>query len=193
MQLHRKEFAMRTSALCTSLVVLLAAAALAEDKPAATTFSVGEGKVSFTAAEGWKKVEPKSRIVEAEFEIPAAKGDETPSRLTAMGAGGDVEANIARWAGQFVAPAGAEVKPQIDKMTVAGAEVHVVSLAGTYKDSPGGPFAGGKTVMRENYRMLGAIAVTKSGNYFLKLYGPKTTIGENEKAFRAMVESMQVK
>ncbi len=183
---------MRILAVACVALILSAGSALAEEKPASGKFTVGEGKVAFTAAEGWKKVMPKSRIVEAEFEVPAAKGDELPGRLTAMGAGGDVEANIARWAGQFTAPAGAEVKPQIDKLTVDGAEVHVVSLSGTYKDSPGGPFAGGKTVMRENYRMLGAICVTKSGNYFLKLYGPKATIGENEKQFRAMVESMKV-
>lgn len=183
---------MRTLAIVFAASILTVQTAFAEDKPADRGFTVGEGKVAFTAAEGWKKVMPKSRIIEAEFEVPAAKGDETPGRLTAMGAGGDVEANIARWAGQFTAPAGAEVKPQIDKLTVDGAEVHMVSLAGTYKDSPGGPFAGGKTVNRENYRMLGAICVTKSGNYFLKLYGPKATIGENEKAFRSLVESMKV-
>jgi gluconolactonase len=183
---------MRHFAPIASIVCLFAGAVFAEEKPAERTFAIGEGKVSFTAAEGWKKVQPKSRIVEAEFEVPAAKGDETPGRLTAMGAGGDVEANIARWAGQFVAPAGAEVKPQIDKLTVDGSEVHVVSLTGTYKDSPAGPFAGGKTVMRENYQMLGAICVTKAGNYFLKLYGPKATIAENEKGFRAMVESLKV-
>lgn len=180
------------SLVYASLALLIAAPALAEDKPAATKFTVGEGKVTFTAAEGWKKVQPKSRIIEAEFEVPAAKGDETPGRLTAMGAGGDVEANVARWAGQFVAPGGGEVKPQIDKLTVDGSEVHIVSLAGTYKDTPGGPFAGGKTVMREDYQMLGAICQTKAGNYFLKLYGPKATIGENEKAFRSLVESMKV-
>jgi hypothetical protein len=167
--------------------------AWAEDKPAeATKFEIGEGKVALTAPAGWKKVQPKTRIVEAEFEVPAAKGDETPGRLTAMGAGGDVEGNISRWVSQFVAPAGEEVKPQIDKLTVDGAEVHVVSLAGTYKDTPGGPFAGGKTVLRENYKMLGAIYITKNGNYFLKLYGPKTTVSESEKGFRTLVESMKL-
>jgi hypothetical protein len=180
---------MRTLALVTALALFAAAFCQAQEKPADRGFTVGEGKVAFTAAEGWKKVMPKSRIIEAEFEVPAAKGDEAPGRLTAMGAGGDVQANIDRWAGQFVG----DVKPQIDKFTVDGAEVHVVSLAGTYKDTPGGPFAGGKTVMRENYRMLGAICVTKSGNYFLKLYGPKATIDENEKSFRGLVESMKVK
>jgi hypothetical protein len=108
-----------------------------------------------------------------------------------MGAGGTVEANIERWAAQFT---GEGVKPKVEKKTVGGSEVHVVDLTGTYKDTPGGPFAGGKTVLREDYRMLGAIIVTKdAGNYFLKLYGPKATVGENEKAFTSLVESLKVK
>ena len=69
----------------------------------------------------------------------------------------------------------------------------MVDLSGTYKDSPGGPFAGGKPVMRDNYRMLGAIIQTKDkGNYFLKLYGPKATIDENAKGFQNMVKSIKV-
>jgi hypothetical protein len=181
---------MRTFAAAAFLLTTLPL--LAEDKPAeATKFEIGEGKVALTAPAGWKKVAPKNRIIEAEFEVPAAKGDETPGRLTAMGAGGDVQGNIDRWVAQF-APAGEEVKPQIDKLTVDGSEVHVVALSGTYKDTPGGPFAGGKTVLRENYKMLGAIYVTKAGNYFLKLYGPKATVSESEKGFRTLVESMKL-
>ena len=42
--------------------------------------------------------------------------------------------------------------------------------------------------------MLGAIIQTKDkGNYFLKLYGPKATIDENEKGFQEMVKSLKVK
>ena len=49
-------------------------------------------------------------------------------------------------------------------------------------------------MLRENYRMLAAIVQTKdSGNYFLKFYGPKATVTENEKAFRDVVDSLQVK
>jgi hypothetical protein len=179
--------------LAFAAIALATCPVWAEEKPAEPTkFEIGEGKVALTAPAGWKKVQPKTRIVEAEFEVPAAKGDETPGRLTAMGAGGDVEGNISRWVSQFAAPAGEEVKPQIDKLTVDGAEVHVVSLSGTYKDTPGGPFAGGKTVLRENYKMLGAIYITKAGNYFLKLYGPKATVTESEKGFRSLVESMKL-
>jgi hypothetical protein len=178
--------------LATGLIALLPLLAAAEDQPAEKTpFAIGEGKLTLTAPAGWKKVQPKSRIIEAEFEIPAAKGDEIAGRLTAMGAGGTVEANIDRWVAQFT---GDDVKPKIEKKSVGGSEVHVVDLTGTYKDSPGGPFAGGKTTLREDWRMLGAIIVTKdAGNYFLKLYGPKATIGENEKGFTSLVESLSVK
>jgi hypothetical protein len=42
--------------------------------------------------------------------------------------------------------------------------------------------------------MLAAIIATeKSGRYFIKLYGTKKTIAANEKAFRAMVQSLDVK
>ena len=180
-----------THLLAIGFIALLPLLALAEDKPAETPFAIGEGKLALTAPAGWKKVQPKSRIIEAEFEIPAAKDDEIAGRLTAMGAGGTVEANIDRWAAQFT---GEGVKPKVEKKTIGGSEVHVVDLAGTYKDTPGGPFAGGKTTLREDWRMLGAIIVTKdAGNYFLKLYGPKAAIGEAEKGFQEMLKSLKVK
>ena len=168
----------------------------AEDKPAPEVFSVAEGKISFTAPAGWTKKTPKNRIIEAEFEIPAAKGEEIPGRLTVMGAGGSVEDNIKRWYGQFAQPDGGdtEAKAKVEKLEVAGQKVHLVDVGGIYKDTPGGPFAGGKPVMRANYRMLAAIVETKgAGNYFLKFYGPQQTVEDNAKAFRALVESVSVK
>jgi hypothetical protein len=160
----------------------------------ADEFTIGEGKLTFTIPPGWTRKAPASRIVEAELAIPPAAGDTTPGRLTAMGAGGSIEENIRRWVGQFVAPEGGAVQPKLDKLTVAGCEVQIVDLSGTYKDSPGGPFAGGQTILRENYRMLGAIIQTKdAGNYFLKLYGPKATIDQHAQAFHDLVKSLKIK
>lgn len=184
---------MRCTIALLSLTMLLPLLARADEKPAETPFTIAEGKLALTAPAGWIKKQPKINFIEAEFEIPAAEGDEIPGRLTAMGAGGSIEQNIDRWTGQF-AQGDEPVKPKVEKKTIAGSTVHLVDLAGTYKDMPSGPFAGGKTTLRENYRMLGAIIVTKdAGNYFLKLYGPKATIDENEKAFHAVVESLKVK
>lgn len=166
----------------------------AQEKAGDRTVSLGDGKLTLTAPEGWTKKQPTSRIVEAEFATPPAKGDDTPGRLTAMGAGGSMQQNVDRWVSQFVGEGDAAAKPKLDKLTVSGLEVHIVDLSGTYKDTPGGPFAGKNPVMRENYRMLGAIIQTKdAGNYFLKLYGPKATITEAEKGFHEMVKSLKVK
>lgn len=157
---------------------------------------VAEGKLTFTAPEGWEKKDPRIRIIEAEFSIPAAKGDEQPGRMTVMGAGGSVEANIDRWLGQFEQPGGKDSKDvaKIEKLKVNGQNVHYVDISGTYRDMPGGPFAGGKAVLREDYRMLAAIVETdKAGNYFFKFYGPQATVAANEKAFRSLVDSLKVK
>ncbi|HUE73244.1 MAG TPA: hypothetical protein VMP01_20325 [Pirellulaceae bacterium] len=180
-----------------SLVVGSPSWGRADEKAAeGAAFTVADGKLAFTAPKGWTKKQPRSRIIEVEFEIPAAKGDENAGRFTMMGAGGDVQANIDRWYGQFEQSDGSDSKDKakVEKKTIAGKTVHYVDVAGTYKDSPSGPFAGGKTIKREDYRMLAAIVETKeAGNYFLKFYGPKATVAENEKAFQEMLGSLQVK
>jgi len=185
------------SALSFAALISFSVAIVAEDKKEEDrSFTVAEGKLAFKAPAGWTKKKPKSNIIEVEFEAPAAKGDEIAGRLTIMGAGGNVQQNIERWYGQFTQPDGSETKDKakLEKMSIGGQTVHMVDVAGTYKDTPGGPFAGGKPVLRENFRMLAAIIETKAaGNYFIKFYGPKGTIAENEKAFKEMLQSLVVK
>lgn len=165
---------------------------------APSPFNIGENDaMSLMPAAGWKKKMPRSRIVEHEFEVPVVEGDEIPGRLTVMGSGGSIDDNVNRWLGQFTDAAGKPLtrdKARIEKLSVGGLTVHYVDLSGTFKDAPAGPFAGGPTTLRENYRMLGAIIENKTaGNYFLKLYGPKNTIAANEKPFQDFVNSLKAK
>jgi hypothetical protein len=149
--------------------------------------SVGEGNLTLQSPVGWKQKEPSVRIIEAEWGIPAVEGDREDGRCTIMGAGGSVQANIDRWIGQFAKT----TQNKVEKKEIAGQEVHVVDLQGTYKDQRG-PFA--PAVLRDEYRMLGAIVVTQNrGNYFVKFYGPQATVTAHEKAFREMLESLKVK
>ena len=167
-----------------------------DEKKEPTPFTVADGKLAFKAPGEWTKKTPKIKFIEAEFEAPAAKGDENAGRLTVLGAGGDVKVNIERWFGQFTQPDGSNTKDKakVEKKSIGGNTVHLVDISGTYKDMPGGPNAGGKTINRENYRMLAAIIETKeAGNYFVKFYGPKATIAENEKAFQELLGSLVVK
>ena len=170
-----------------------------KSKPSkADEIDIADGKFQMVAPEGWERKQPKINFIEHEFEVPASEGDERPGRVTVMGAGGSIEDNIKRWYGQFRQPDGGDSADaaKVEQKKVAGQEVTLVDVAGTYLDKPGGPFAGGKTIERDDYRMLAAIIETtqkgkKTGNYFIKLIGPRKTIADNQKAFDAMIESLK--
>lgn len=174
--------------LCVSAAYVSAA----EDAQGGKRFLIG-GAYQLAAPEGWISREPATRIVEHEFAVPAAKGDERDGRVTVMGAGGGVEANLDRWYQQFSQPDGASTKEKakVEKREIAGQKVTVVDLSGTYLDRPG-PAAPG--VERPKYRMFGAIVETKNnGNHFIKFYGPERTVAENADAFKKMLDSLQPK
>ncbi len=181
--------------LIFGILALAIGPSLAADKEDADRrMPLADGQLEISAPKGWQRKQPRSNIVEHEFAIPAAKGDAQDGRLTVMAAGGSIDANIERWIGQFTQPKAGEPKPkpEVEKQKIAGLEVHFVDIAGTYKDSPGGPFAGGKSIERPDYRMLAAIIVApKIGNYFIKLYGPEKTIQDQEKGFREMIEGLK--
>jgi hypothetical protein len=170
-------------------------ATAAEDagSPAAErAFTIGDGSFSLSAPEGWLRTQPRSRIVETEFSAASAEGLQA-GRMTVMGAGGSIQANIDRWFGQFGQPDGSSTKDHaaVKKMTIAGCKVTMVDVSGTFRDMPGGPFAGGKTIERPDYRMLAAIVETpEQGNYFLKFYGPGATVAKYVDGFQAMVEGI---
>ena len=184
-----------------SIIVVLAIACgsgrLVQAQPAvaddARVFAIAEGSLSLEAPAGWKRVQPKSGIVETEFSIPSAQDGEDAGRMTVMGAGGTVQANIDRWFGQFTQPDGSATKDKAatKKLEIAGCTVTLVDISGTYKDKPMGPFAGGAGVDRPNYRMLAAIVEAPGrGNHFLKFYGPAATVTAHADGFRKMVEGI---
>ena len=148
------------------------------------------------APKSWVKKKPRSRIVEHEFGVNAVKGDPADGRLTIMPSGGPIKDNIDRWIGQFSQPDGTATKAKVTKKKIAGQQVHIVDLQGTYKDAPRGPF--GPKVDREGYRMLGTIVelsrdAKPMGNYYIKLYGPVKTMKQNEKAYMEFVQSLKMK
>lgn len=177
-------------ACCSLAVSLLATPAFAEDE--GQVMKLADGKLQLEVAKSWKAVKPRVRIIDFEFAVQAAEGDEKPGRVTVMGAGGSIEDNIDRWIGQFSQPDGGSSKDaaKLDKKAVAGQQVHLVDISGTFDDRP--PFAGGG-VKRPNYRMLAAIIETKQlGKYFVKFYGPAKTVAENKEAFDKMIASLKV-
>jgi hypothetical protein len=159
---------------------------------ATTAFAIAGESLSLEAPEGFERVQPKSGMIEVEFAVPS-EGDLPAGRMTVMGAGGSIEANIDRWCGQFAQPDGGDTKDKLMKksLKVAGCTVTLVDIPGTYLDQPGGPFAGGPSVKRPGYRMLAAIVETpEQGNSFLKFYGPAATVERHAAGFQKMIEGM---
>lgn len=180
--------------LSLALLILLANSANAQQDEAKqpTVLDLANGKLSLTVSADWKSVKPRSRIIQHEFSIPAAEGDQQPGRFTLMAAGGSVEANLARWAGQFRSADGkplADDANKIEKKTVSTLDVHLVDITGTYQDKPRGPF--GPSISRPDYRMLAAIVVTKNqGVWFIKSYGPQKTMAAAKPAFDKMIDAI---
>jgi hypothetical protein len=159
-------------------------------------FTAAEGALNFKAPGEWTKVQPRVNFIEAEFSIPKIDGDPKNGRLTIMGAGGSIQANIDRWYTQFTQPDGGATSEvaKVSETTVNEMTVHMVDITGTYMDTTGGPFnPNAKKVERENYRMVAAIIETAdNGNYFVKMYGPQDTMEKNLEGFQNMVKGLEL-
>ena len=176
----------RVIMLAIVTLLSLPIAALAEDET--VKIQGAGGTVSMDVSATWKAQQPKVRIIEHEYSIPAAEGDTTNGRLTMMAAGGSVKDNVNRWIGQFDA---AGLKKEVKDVEMKGLKVHKIKLGGTYNDRRG-PFA--PATKKSNYLMLGTIIEMKSGGlYFVKFYGPEKTVATNEKGFEGLLQSLESK
>jgi hypothetical protein len=137
------------------------------------------------APEGWVRQKPANRMRKAQFKLPHAENDTFDGELTVIPAFGGMEANLQRWKQQFKeAP-----EPLITKRKVAGMEVVIVQLDGTYmyKARPMDPNEAGQA--RPDYRVLAAVVQAPGGQVFFKSFGPRSTMEKWQEAFTDMVES----
>lgn len=176
--------------VCAGLLVpALGRADEASAKSGKTIEVFDSGKL--TVPSDWKDVQPRVSIIQHEFAATDEAADK-PARVTMMAAGGSVDANISRWKGQF-SLANEEAFKQ-EKKEVAGHTVYIIDVAGTFSETMGGPFAGGRTVKRPDYAMAGGIIVNpEGGKFFIKMIGPEVVVKANRKAFVEMLEGLQKK
>lgn len=175
---------MRTSivrALASTAVQLVAAGALLAGTGAAAS-------VTWSVPANWK--EQASRPMRAAtYSVPAAAGDAEGGECAVFffgkGQGGDAEANVQRWAGQFEG----SPKPARSTRTVAGMTVQIVEVAGTYL-APSGPMMQSQG-RKPGYKLLGAIVPAPEGSVFFKLTGPAKTVDAARAAFDALVASIK--
>ncbi len=147
----------------------------------------GEVKISeftFEVQEPWSDVSSGKPMRAAELQFDA-EGEEDPVAVFyffGAGQGGGIEANVARWKGQFQGELTSEKSEELP-----GGGIMLV-LEGTYLESMGGPFAGPKTP-KPDHAMLAAILPSEKGNVYVKLTAPKAVAAQAKEPLKKLVLS----
>ncbi len=124
----------------------------------------------------------------ATYDVPAQGGGEAGECAVfyfGPGQGGDVEANIDRWIGQF------EKHGKIARTsrTCGGMDVKLVEVEGDYL-APAGPMME-STGKKAGYMLKGAIVAGPNGNVFFKFTGPAKTLKGAAGEFDGLLNSLR--
>ena len=131
------------------------------------------GPLSAVAPKGWVAQQPSSSMRVAQYGLPGPAGEATLGIFFfGPGQGGSVEANIERWHGQFTEGDGQPAQGRRWTRQVGDIEITGLDISGTFSAGMGM----GDSEPQADSRMLGAIAVHRSGTVFFKMTGPAQTI-----------------
>ena len=120
---------------------------------------------------------------------------EKPTALSAdfyyfgKGQGGSVEANIARWKGQFE-PGATSTTEEIPLGEIEGKKATIIHIKGTFLSGP--PFGGNKTPI-PGHAMLGAIIPGSEAPIFIKLTASEADVESIITSFKELVASASTK
>jgi hypothetical protein len=151
--------------------------------------------VSFTVAEGWEQQTPASSMRLAQYALPGSGG---PAELTVFcfgpGQGGETQANIDRWVGQFINPENphAPVQSEVTSAEYNGLRVTTVQAAGSYAPTPMGPFAPQQQPQAEAALFGLIVEGGPQGSVYVKVTGPQETIKEQTEALKAFARSARL-
>ncbi|MBX3382297.1 MAG: hypothetical protein KF864_02190 [Phycisphaeraceae bacterium] len=151
------------------------------------TFSAGD--LRFDLPAGWQSVPPANAMRLAEVHVPAPQGADPAAicLLTFSRAGGNIEDNITRWAGQVRTPDGAPATPVRTTIERAGLTITLVEFRGTFMD--GMPGSSQPPTAREGWIFRGAILPTQPMATFIRMTGPAESMLAAEEGWQSLVAS----
>lgn len=156
--------------------------AMPDDHPANN-----DGPLAWKVPDACAKVpNPNSMRLET-YHCPAGAKEGELAELAVSRAGGGAESNVERWIGQFESPTGA---PRREKRSIAGFDVWVVQVQGTYL---AGSMMGGGDAKKPGWALLGAVVGTPDTLTFFKMTGPAAAVEKSKAAFEATLKSFAKK
>ena len=136
---------------------------------------------------GWRSSRHSSMRV-AQYGLPGPAGEATLGIFFfGPGQGGSVEANIERWHGQFTQGDGQPAQGRRWTRQVGDIEITGLDISGTFSAGMGM----GDSDPQADSRMLGAIAVHRSGTVFFKMTGPAQTVEQWVASFDEFLGTLQ--
>lgn len=149
--------------------------------------------ITFEVPKDWKSGKPSSSMRLAQLKVGPEKGDDDAAELVLFafaGGGGSVEANLARWKGQFEGKDGKAPEITTDKRKGKNVDVTFAETSGRYVAAmtPGSPAKNDKP----NWQLLGAIVQSGDTGYYFKMVGPEKTMKAAKPAFEAMIKTIAV-
>ncbi len=155
-----------------------------EDPAAAGDFAADPEPpaIQWSVPAGWHAVPNPSSVRLASYAVPHEPGDPEDADVSVTRAGGDVAANVDRWAAQFEGAAA----PVRTSRKVHGLDVTLVEIEGAYASAMR---AEGKA--RPGWMLLGAIVGAPGQPYFFKMTGPAATVRAARRSFAALVDSVR--
>jgi len=144
-----------------------------------------------TVPTGWATAPSTSSMRLAQYTILGRDGSvaaEVVVYFFGKGQGGNVEANLARWKGQFSTPDGAAVYEKITRDSSGAFPVTVAEYRGTYARGIG---AGDAAGAKSGQSLIAAIAETPRGTLFFQLFGATEQVSPQRDALIGFVRSLK--
>jgi hypothetical protein len=144
-----------------------------------------------TEPAGWVARAPSSSSRLAQFVLSgsdSANGAEVVVFFFGKTQGGNVEANLARWRGQFSTTDGSPVPEQVTRDSSGAFPITIAEFRGTYRRGIG---AGAADSVRTGQALVAAIAETPRGTLFIQLFGPAARVASERDAFVGFVKGLR--
>ncbi len=142
--------------------------------------------LAWTPPSGWTDQGPSTmRLATYVFHGPNQTEAQCAVYYFGPGQGGTVDANLARWQGEFKNAR----SPSRGHLTANGVSIERIGLSGTYMAHVG-MMGQGTSSENPNWARLGAIAEGPNGSVFFKFTGPEAAVKAATKDFEAMLKSI---
>ena len=175
----------RSRALCTAVLIAFVGARTARAQNATVTLLGYQTAVP----SGWTSRTPSSSTRLAEYTTPGTPGAEVIVYFFGKGVGGGVDANLARWRGQFSSSGGSPVAEKVTRDSTGAFPVTIAEYTGTYARGIG---AGDASQAKPNQTLVAAIAETPKGTLFVQLFGPSAAVRDAARRRRALRQRAQI-